>query len=216
MTNVHPASRPTARSRGRLFRALLPAGWRGTSRQVYVDCGSNTCRVLADRVRLGLETEFFAFEPQPELRACVQDVQRRYPEVPIHFLPRAVWVEDGTRDFYLATEYGQNHKGGSTLLEGHVRNAAKVDYANPVVVETVDLSGWIKRNFARRDHLVVKMDIEGAEYPVLEKMLAEGTIDYVDELFVEFHWQMNVNIARDRHERLRAALEGRVKVSEWR
>lgn len=184
-------------------------------RKVFVDCGSNTCKVLSERIERGTETEFFAFEPQPELASCVEEVRRRYPGTPIHFCDKAVWVHGGTMDFYLATEWGPNHRGGSTLLEGHVKNAAKVDYSRPIAVGCIDFSRWIRRNFSRRDHLVVKMDIEGAEYPVLEKMVADGTIDYVAELIVEFHWPMNENLSRERHAALRAALDGRVLVSEW-
>jgi FkbM family methyltransferase len=184
-------------------------------RRVFIDCGSNTCKVLKERIERGLETEFFAFEPQPELVACVEEVRHRYPAVPIRFFPKAVWVHDGTMSFYLATKWGPNHRGGSTLLAGHVRNAAEVDYAHPVVVKCVDFSRWVRRNFSRRDHLVVKMDIEGAEYPILEKMVADGTIDYVDELIVEFHWHMNENLSRERHDALRTTLDGRVLVSEW-
>lgn len=196
-------------------RSFMRRWARTRPRKVFVDCGSNTCTVLADRIEHRLETEFFAFEPQPELVACVAEVQRKHPEIPIHFFNKAVWVHDGTMDFYLATEWGPNYKGGSTLLAGHVKNAAKVDYSHPVVVECIDFSRWIQRNFRRRDHLVVKMDIEGAEYPVLEKMIADGTIDYVTELIVEFHWQMNENIGQERHDALRAALDRRVLVSEW-
>lgn len=184
-------------------------------RRVFVDCGSNTCKVLAERIERGWETEFFAFEPQPELAACVDEVRRRYPKTPIQFFNKAVWVRDGTADLYLATQWGPNHRGGSTLLEGHVKNASKVDYSRPIPVECMDFSGWVRRNFKRRDHLVVKMDIEGAEYPVLEMMIADGTIDYVTELIVEFHWQMNETVTQERHAALRAALEGRVIVSEW-
>jgi FkbM family methyltransferase len=126
-----------------------------------------------------------------------------------------VWVNDGKVDFYLATVWGPNYRGGSTLLAGHLRNGAKVDYSRPIAVRCIDFSRWIRRNFTRQDHIVVKMDIEGAEYPVLEKMVAEGTIDYVTELIVEFHWQMNDNLSQERHEALLAALVGRVLVSEW-
>jgi FkbM family methyltransferase len=192
----------------------LRRGWR-KPRRVFVDCGSNTCKVLEERVKSGLEAEFFAFEPQPELVACVDAVRSRHPGVPIRFFPKAVWVEEGTLDFYLATEWGPNHRGGSTLLEGHVKNAAKVDYSHPVAVECVDFSRWLRRNFSRWDHLVVKMDIEGAEYPVLEKMIADGTIDFVDELIVEFHWHMNETLSRERHDALLAALDGRVRITEW-
>ena len=46
-------------------------------------------------------------------------------------------------------------------------------------------------------------------------MVAEGTIGYVKELIVEFHWQMNETLSLERHEALRAALDGRVLVTDW-
>lgn len=180
-----------------------------------MDCGSNTCKVLVERIESGLEDEFFAFEPQPELVVCIEEVRKKHPTVPIQFFEKAVWVHDGTMDFYLATEWGPNYRGGSTLLAGHIKNTCKVDYSHPITVECIDFSRWIRRNFKRRDHLVVKMDIEGAEYPVLERMVADGTIDYITELIVEFHWQMNENISQERHAALRAALNSRVLVTEW-
>jgi FkbM family methyltransferase len=197
------------------FFSFLQRWARRHPRKIFVDCGSNTCKVLAERIERGSETEFFAFEPQPELVSCAEEVRRGHPEVPIHFSNKAVWVLDGTMDFYLATEWGPNHRGGSTLLAGHVKNAAKVDYSRPIAVGCIDFSRWIRRNFSRRDHLVVKMDIEGAEYPVLEKMIADGTIDYINELIVEFHWQMNENMSQERHDALRTALDQRVLVTEW-
>jgi len=197
------------------FSRVLSSLRRTQPRKIFVDCGSNTCKVLEERIELGMESEFFAFEPQPELVACVEEVRRRHPAIPIHFFEKAVWVHEGTMDFFLATEWGPNYRGGSTLLAGHIKNAAKVDYSQPVAVRCIDFSRWIRRNFSQRDDLVVKMDIEGAEYPVLEMMVADGTIDYVTELIVEFHWQMNENLSQERHEALLAALDGRVLVSEW-
>jgi len=182
-------------------------------RTVFVDCGSNTCRVLSDRIERGLETEFFAFEPQPDLVAHVEDVRRKHPSVPIHFLNKAVWVHDGTVNFYLATHWGPNYKGGSTLVEGKTTN--QVDYSHPITVESIDFSRWIRLNFRKEDHLVIKMDIEGAEYAVLEKMVAEGTIDYVTELMVEFHSQKNETISQERHDALMRTLKSRVVLLEW-
>ena len=46
-------------------------------------------------------------------------------------------------------------------------------------------------------------------------MVADGTIDYVTELIVEFHWQMNENLSEERHAALRATLDRHVRVVEW-
>jgi FkbM family methyltransferase len=171
--------------------------------------------VLRERIRLGIETEFYAFEPQPELSSFEDEVRRLHPGVVVQFSSQAVWVDDGAASLFLATRWGPNHRGGSTLLEGHVRNQSDVDYANPVNVACIDFSQWIRHTFHKTDHIVVKMDIEGAEYAVLEKMLREGSIDYVSELIVEFHWQMNDTIGQERHDALVRALQDRVVLKEW-
>ena len=66
------------------------------------------------------------------------------------------------------------------------RNAA-IDYEHPVRVHCLDFSAWLAAECAAATHLVLKMDIEGAEYAVLERMIETGTLALVDELMIEFH-----------------------------
>jgi hypothetical protein len=54
-------------------------------------------------------------------------------------------------------------------------------------VNAIDFGRWLARRYTKRDVVYVKFDIEGAEYPVLEQMLREGTIALVDRLYIEFH-----------------------------
>ncbi|KAI8509365.1 hypothetical protein Bbelb_132130, partial [Branchiostoma belcheri] len=57
-------------------------------------------------------------------------------------------------------------------------------------VPTVDLSRWIQANFAVEDDIVFKLDVEGAEYAILKKMLKDGTFRWIDKFYGEFHpWQ---------------------------
>jgi len=59
------------------------------------------------------------------------------------------------------------------------------------------------------------MDIEGAEYDVLEKMIDKGTIDFVNELIVEFHNEMDELITKNRHLQLVKRLKKKVKLMLW-
>ena len=43
----------------------------------------------------------------------------------------------------IATQWGSNYRGGSTLLGGYVRNAAEVDYFRPIPVECIGFSRWL-------------------------------------------------------------------------
>jgi len=55
------------------------------------------------------------------------------------------------------------------------------------VVESIDFSFWLSWIVRPGDKVRLKMDIEGAEYEVLPKMLEDGTIQLVDELIIEWH-----------------------------
>jgi FkbM family methyltransferase len=66
----------------------------------------------------------------------------------------------------------------------------------------------------RQREVIVKMDIEGAEYSILRQMLADGSIDLVDTLHVEFHDRLMPSESPATTVELRAALEARVKVVE--
>jgi len=172
---------------------------RRASRKVFIDCGANTCTVLRSFIAKLPDFEFFAFEPQPELRDAGEEIARDHPTVT--FISKAVWIRDEDLEFFLATKWGPNHRGASTLLHGHA-DFAKIDYSTPLRVTAIDFSRWLGENFTADDYLIVKMDIEGAEYDVLEKMLADGTLSLVDELKVEFHQPMNNEISEERHRRL--------------
>jgi FkbM family methyltransferase len=189
-------SRYRARRRGKVLR-------RSSGRRVFVDCGANTCAVLRSFVEeLPEDFEFFAFEAQPELRSVGRRVAAEIGQARVEFIPKAVWTDDGVIDFYLATRWGPNYRGGSTVVAGHTKNESSIDYGKPVQVEAFDFSGWLRANFDSEDYVIVKMDIEGAEYDVLEKVVRDGNLPLIDELIVEFHQHMNDNITMERHDRL--------------
>ena len=53
-------------------------------------------------------------------------------------------------------------------------------------VQCIDLSDWIIKNLSKDDHNIIKIDIEGAEYKVIEHLLETEAHDYIDEWLVEF------------------------------
>lgn len=127
---------------------------------------------------------------------------------------RAVWTHDGTIDLFLG------HHESSTLLPGKwvppvYDNDQQIDYTKPVVVPCLNFSNWLGKTFATGDDLIVKMDIEGAEYPVLRKMLADDTLRLVSVLYIEWHYDRFSWMTRDEHEELYAAVSAQVDVREW-
>mgnify|MGYP000682788300 CR=1 FL=1 len=71
------------------------------------------------------------------------------------------------------------------------------------------------------DPAFIKMDIEGAEVELLEKMIAEGSIDLMDVLYVEFHSEYQKPeesaVTQMREQRIisRIRQSGKVKLRIW-
>jgi len=56
-----------------------------------------------------------------------------------------------------------------------------------VEVHSLDFAEWLRRNVRETDFVALKMDIEGSEHTVLKHMHETGTLQLVDELFLECH-----------------------------
>lgn len=89
---------------------------------------------------------------------------RVYPGTPVTFSHSAAWLYDG--------EIAYNPAG----LSSKIGEGAQT-------VPCFDFSRWMRHHAGA----VVKMDIEGAEYPLLNRMIADGTDALMSELLVEWH-----------------------------
>jgi len=155
------------------FHALGPG-------DVAIDCGAN-CGLIT-RVLAANGATVHAFEPNPGSFAKLTEAVRDFPEVVCH--NAAVLDRAGRMNLYLHLNYDRNpdrFSEGSTLMAGK-RNA---DEDRAVEVEVVDLVAFIL-GLDRRVNLL-KVDIEGAEYDLLDGLIERGAIDRCDQVFVETH-----------------------------
>ena len=130
-------------------------------------------------------------------------------------VPFAVDKKDGTRSFFLDREDGD----GSTFYESKLTRESggigTLDIKRPIQVETVDLARWIRENLTKSDYIALKLDVEGAEYDVLERMIETDVLSYVNALFIEWHWQ-KVRISEERHLRVvQAVTDAKIPIVEW-
>lgn len=77
--------------------------------------------------------------------------------------------------------------------------------ANANKVKTIDLSGWLKRTVSPDDFVVCKIDAEGSEFEIVQRMVADGTLCLCDRLSIEWHSWLGSRSAAggkpDRHRR---------------
>ena len=55
----------------------------------------------------------------------------------------------------------------------------KLSYRKTIPV--IDLSQWIIDTFSEDDYIIFKLDVEGAEYEILRKMLNDKAFAYIDK-----------------------------------
>jgi FkbM family methyltransferase len=166
-------------------------------RKILIDCGANVGGSLRKFMDDYPDSELFAFEPNSELISTIANVvaSGSRPQAAT-IANQAVWIRDGTVDLFLG------HHESSTLLEGKTvprRYNQQIDYTAPRVVPCIDFSAWIRRTFSEDDEIIVKMNIEGAEYPVLSKMVEDETLGLVSALFVEWHYDRFGHMTREDH-----------------
>lgn len=148
--------------------------------KIFIDAGAHEgCSVKKFRKLYDKKIEYhiYSFEPEPDFVSYFKDIPKHT------FINKAAWIKDGKMDYYRSKE--QLRAGGTLLKE---KKSGNLDKGNPIKVKTIDFSKWIANNFSKDDYIILKMDIEGAEYEVIPKMLEDRTFDYINELWIEWHW----------------------------
>lgn len=181
----------------RPFKARTPqrrAAWDFVARvhrlapgALVLDCGANIGKVTRAFRRAGATVH--AFEPDPYAQARFRERFGSDAAVTLH--PVGVGAEPGrftlhrTRDFATDPERATI---GSSLFAHDLHGAG-----DAVEVEVIDLLAFIRGLGRRVD--ILKMDIEGAEVAILERMFDEGLHRDIGRIYVETHERFSPELA---------------------
>lgn len=130
--------------------------------------------------------EVYAFEANPFFNPFLSQVESEISEYHKIYMynETAAWIYDGTIEFYLdVVNVGYNYWGSS--LDKNHPDVLNSGLAN-VTVECRDIARILSQ-FDVHDMIVLKMDIEGAEYELLVDFLKKDVFKFIDYMAVEFH-----------------------------
>ncbi|XP_077989919.1 uncharacterized protein LOC144444380 [Glandiceps talaboti] len=193
-------------------------------KKYFLDCGAN----MASSVTLFRDTypgayDFIihSFEIDPQLKpyfAPFTSDGKTFAHI-----PEGVSSKRGNMTAYLEGPWfpgkTNNNKdmqwGGGTFFA--YQNEKKNDdgngglrkFSRQVEIGTVDLSQWIRDNTRKQDYVILKLDVEGAEYEILMKMLADDTFDWIDKFYGEFHDWAPTKYTQYQKDKLRDDLNSR-------
>ncbi|XP_070580600.1 uncharacterized protein [Ptychodera flava] len=168
------------------------------ARKFFIDCGGN----VASSVVLFHEmypdaSEYFIHSFELDDRLCPY-----YAPFKNHTLYCPVAVSNVTGEITAYSEASwypgktvqqgkDKHWGGGSLFvsknESDRQDGGDRRLSYRKTVPSIDLSSWLRETFNHRDYVILKLDVEGAEYSILRKMMLDGTIHLVDKLYGEYH-----------------------------
>lgn len=136
--------------------------------------------------------EFYGFEAPTYIG--VSQTKDRFAHVDFTLIDRLAWVYDGEVIF---------DSDGSSLdcrLLEVSRTEEREPWRHPNPQATlqmtpcVDIADFVEKKFSKDDYLILKVDIEGAEYEVLNWIIQRGLMSWFKELYIEYHWWGSVSL----------------------
>lgn len=208
-------------------------------RREYVDVGANDGQSLEAVIALSPRayTGYVAFEFNPAFGSTLNDQLSKLPGGTL--VPAAAWVSEGEIEVKLqtpatgqqrATTRGvvQNMTGSSIVTGGKALNhnslCAKAKWCSGGVVlkkvPAVDFASWLRTRYCKADFVFVKMDIEGAEFDVMEHVIKSGAVGLIDQIALEWHAHKYPMPEKEKLNKRRAAIEANltaagVKMIDW-
>ena len=191
---------------------------------IFIDCGTHLFegfQEVAEIHKIDSSWRCFAFEADP---SSFMDAQDTYASLVggglnISFFNKAVWTHDGVvrMNSCLNDNLGSNILADPPTWDSEW-NHDFVYKQGDDTVESIDLSQFIRSIASARDFLVIKMDIEGAEFAVLESMILTGACQLVDVLYCEFHERFFADInqySQLREQYVSSLAKNGVSVNQW-
>lgn len=144
--------------------------------KIFLDVGYYVGKALDYYAPLMDETwRVYVFEPNTELD--VESSLKRF-SFKASWIKKAVWVEDGLVDFRISGREDASHM-----------DIIRTSTDRKIQVPSIDFSKFVA-NLPKEATIICSFDGEGAEFPVLRKMLKEKTIQKITLLDIEFHHRL--------------------------
>jgi FkbM family methyltransferase len=162
------------------YLKLIPIVRKLTKESIVIDCGANIGDITKKFAATGATVH--AFEPDP---LAFDLLKRRFETRPnVILYKKGVW--DKETDITLFTHKDQqNHELAYTVGSSIISNKINIDQGKKQTIQVIDLSDFIIK-LGKRVNLI-KLDVEGAETAILQKIINDETYRLFDMMYVETH-----------------------------
>lgn len=170
--------------------------------KIFIDCGTHLFqgfKQFAEKYNIDNEWKCFCFEANPFTYKRSKEIydQLISEGYNITHFNKAVYNIDGKINVNCSIDdggpYADGHfsQGSNILLDppdyDHVYHCGFSYTEEDVIVDTINFSNFLKENITKDDFVVVKMDIEGAEFEVLPSIIEDESYKLINDFYCEFH-----------------------------
>ena len=133
------------------------------NKYIFLDCGAHIGESIKHFLKSHIKNkdkyEIHSFEAHPKNFERLKNVYGKNKKIKLYNC--AIWNEDNDKlPFYQKKNF--NYNGSSSLLK--YKTTGGLDKDNPLYIKSIDFSKFIINNMNKDDYIILKMDIEGAEY----------------------------------------------------
>lgn len=129
-----------------------------------------------------------AFEPALYAYNILKEKYKNNSDVIVY--KKAIWTENCEMDFYDCTEEDTDfltYSQGNSLIKNTLSDGYK--HTSKEKVQACDFIEFLNNNFISKNLslYLIKLDIEGAEFEVLEQIIANNYHKHINKILVETH-----------------------------
>lgn len=166
---------------------------------VYIDCGANLGQGferLKSRINF-IDYKVFMFDILPS--AC-NFLKNQYPEAMIY--NQGVWncntIRVVKQENAIIENVSKVGHESNILQDKHAMSDSglKSQWEN-YELNCIDFSEFLVKNFKQTDNILLKIDIEGAEYEVFDRLIETKTLNFIKQVHVEWHSHLRTDKVKD-------------------
>lgn len=146
-----------------------------------IDLGANVGTYTLRMAETGADV--ISFEPDPGAYAVLEKATAGRPNVTL--IHKAAGHQEDRLALYRSAKWSSDAPGAHTESSSLVNPLGPEDGSNAVMVEVVDFIAFLEA--LDRDVRIIKMDIEGAEWALMRRLIDHPVLSRIDCIFVETH-----------------------------
>jgi len=148
--------------------------------KIFIDCGAHCGEsILEAKRRFGNDIKIISFEANPNLAIPLQNHFK--DDLNVEVRNEATWIEDQeSTSFYLSVDWSDGSSIYKEKKSGGISDNISVN------IPSINLANFIKK-IKKDNYIILKLDVEGAEYEILNHLIEEDVMSLVDEFHGEFH-----------------------------